>query len=66
MTQSGPNNKYLTAADLLEQTLPTLGIREQTIIRAFVLGLRSPDPKAWGRANSNLAHAIAAILKIEI
>lgn len=66
MTQSAPNNKYTHAADLLEKMLPTYGIYQQTILRAFIEGLRSPDPKAWGRANEQLASPIASVLNIHV
>lgn len=66
MSQSDPNSKYLLAASLLEQRLPTMKMHEQGVIRDFIKGLRSPDPKAWGRANANLAHDIASILNIGV
>lgn len=66
MTQSERNSKFELCAQLLEERLPHMNMWEQTVIRAYIVGLRSPDPKAWARANQNLFNPIASILKIDI
>lgn len=63
---SDQSSKYLIAADLLEERLPNYSIYQQTILRAFIIGLRSPDPKAWGRTNTHLVNPIASVLQIEV
>lgn len=64
--QSGPSNKYRQCADLLEAMLPRRNMYEQTVLRNYIVGLRSSDPIAWGRANAAQAPAIASVLGITI